>query len=98
MTATVYKYEDWAGGDGAFLTAMHSGEVFEVDEEMFMYWLEVLPPVYMSRRVTLPNGREVKASFGFAEGAEPVTAFWKERSDGAVHHFGCRTNTMNRPW
>jgi len=27
-----------------FIAAMHSGEVVEIDEEMYFYWLEVLPP------------------------------------------------------
>lgn len=84
----VWTYEhDFA----EFIPVMRSGDVFECDEEMFDYWLEVLPPVYMSKVVALPNGQTVKAAFGFAEGAEEVVAFW--RSGG--RYFGCRTNTIN---
>lgn len=79
---------------GAFLTAMHSGEKFETDEKSYWYFLEVLPPVYMARTVTLPDGQTVQGAFGFAEGAEPITAFWK--SNG--RYYGCRTNTINPCW
>lgn len=74
-----------------FIEVMHSGQPFECDEEMFFYWLEVLPPVLWGGNVTLPNGQRVRASFGFAEGAEPITAFWKDKG----RYFGCRTNLMN---
>ena len=100
--ATIYKYDDWQGGAGDFLTAMHSGQVFECDEDMYYYWLEVLPPSYLKNPVTLPDGQQVRSDFGFAEGAEPITAFWKtkDRKDGAeadgVRFFGCRTKIMNR--
>ena len=89
--AKVFKYDEWRGGDGEFLEAMHSGNQFECDEEMFYYWLEVLPPVHMGRNVVLPNGDEVRASFGFAEGAEQITVFWQFGDK----YFGCRTNRFN---
>ena len=88
----VFKYEDWQGGNGEFLKAMQSGDQFECDEEMFYYWLEVLPPVHMRRNVILPNGDQVRASFGFAEGAEEITVFWHFGD----RYFGCRTNTINQ--
>ena len=87
----VFKYEDWQAGDGEFLKSMHSFDRFECDQEMFDYWLEVLPPVHMARNVVLPNGDEVRASFGFAEGAEEITAFWTL----GKRYFGCRTNKIN---
>ncbi len=77
---------------GEFINAMHSGAVFECDEEMYDYWLDVLPPVYMGRLVTLPNGQRVRADFGFAEGIERITAFW--RSEGRC--FGCQTTQLNK--
>ena len=92
MTATVFRYEDWQGGDGAFLQAMHSGEPFECDDEMYYYWLEVLPPRYLKNPVTLPNGSQVRCNFGFAEGEELITAFWQD----GERYFGCRTNIMAR--
>lgn len=79
----------------ACVTAINNGERVEIDEEMFMYWLEVLPPVYMRRNVTLPDGKCIVAAFGFAEGAEKITAFWTERIDGQKHIFCQRTNEMH---
>lgn len=92
MTATVYRYSDKTPGAwDAFIAAMHSGQPFECDEEMWYYWLEVLPPAWMRRQVVLPDGTRVLAAFGFAEGAEQVTAFY--RKDGRF--CGCRTSEMN---
>ena len=89
--ATVTKTHSMEADRMAFIAAMESGKPFEMDEESWYYWLEVLPPVYMGRTVLLANGETVKAHFGFAEGAEIITAFWK--SDG--RYFGCRTNEYN---
>ena len=75
----------------AFLAAMHGYEPFEMDEESWYYWLEVLPPVHMGRNVILPNGEKIRAACGFAEGAEEITVFWRF----AGRHFGCRTRTVN---
>ena len=41
------------------------GAVCEVDEETYFYYLEALPPQFMSG-----------GAFGFAEGAEPYLLFW----------------------
>jgi hypothetical protein len=90
-TTRIFRYDDadpaaW----GEFIEAMHSGERFECDEEMFYYWLEVLPPVWMGRTIEFEGG-PVWTTFGFAEGYEPVTAFWRE--GGRL--FGRRTTIMN---
>lgn len=70
-----------------FVAARDRGELCVIDEEMYMYWLEVLPPVFMFRDVELINGRKVRAGFGFAEGAERVTAFWEEiQPQGSIHY------------
>jgi hypothetical protein len=71
--ATVYTRANWQDT----IEAMHSGAVIEIDEEIFDYFLEVLPPVYMHRFMEI-GGRRRQVVFGFAEGAEPVTAFWRE--------------------
>jgi hypothetical protein len=42
------------------------GRIAEISEEQYHYWLEVLPPKYMSRGV-----------FAFAEGAEEIRLFWR---------------------
>lgn len=75
----------------AFLKARDSGIVFETDGASFDYFLEVLPPAWMGRRVSLPDGRTVRASFGFAEGWECVTAFWCEGD----RFYVFKTNQMN---
>ena len=75
----------------AFISAMRSYEPFEIDEDSFDYYLYVLPPVHMGKNVVLPNGRGVRASFGFAEGFEEITVFW----GSAGRFFGCRTKTIN---
>lgn len=80
-----------------FLTARDAGERVEVDVEMFDYFLDVLPPVYMSRMATLPDGMQVRATYGMAEGWEPITAFWRERGDdGELRYFAQRTAEINR--
>lgn len=93
MTATkVHRYEDKTPGAWAeFIAAMHSAEPFECDDEMYYYWLEVLPPVYMGRTVKLANGETRRVHFGFAEGADVITAFWQQGD----RYFGCRTNDIN---
>lgn len=76
----MYAYATTTGALwGAFTTAMYdSVDPLEIDEEMFDYWLDVLPPVFMRRTVQLDNGDTVIASFGFAEGDMTPIAFYKE--------------------
>ena len=84
--------EEWA----EFIKVMHSGEVFECDEAMYFYWLEVLPPIFMFETITWLPGHEghgMRVDFGFAEGAEPITVFW--RSLDKKRFFGQRTKKMN---
>jgi hypothetical protein len=42
---TVLRFEEQSE---EFLAAMQSGQPFEMDEESFYYWLEVLPPTYIA--------------------------------------------------
>lgn len=88
------KVHRFADGMKAFLPDMHSGQVFECDEQMYRYFLEVLPPVWMAKTIRL-NGQRVFTNFGFAEGAELVTAFWKSKNGKTLRYFGCRTDIMN---
>jgi hypothetical protein len=93
MTATsrVYRRNDPTDGAWAkFITVMHSGQRFEVDREMYLYWLEVLPPAWWGRTVIL-DGLTIRTHFGFCEGYDVVTAFWQ--ADG--RYFGQRTAIMN---
>ncbi len=82
--------------------AMHRelalGERVEMDEELWWYYLEVLPPVHMRYRATLCDGTQKDAAFGFAEGAELVTAFWRDGWNGETHakYFAQRTTERNR--
>src|SRR5438876_12309505 len=46
------------------------GRIVEVNEEQYFYWLEVLPPKFMSGSL-----------FAFAEGAEPLRLFWQAEDD-----------------
>lgn len=87
--------EEWA----EFITAMHSGEVVQIDREMYYYWLEVLPPVFMNQTVKI-GGVTRRLSFGFAEGEERIIGFWLEfPTDGTkMRRFFCqRTDLINRP-
>lgn len=80
------------------IEAMHSGREIEVDAEVFYYFLEVLPPAGMPWNAKFSDGTERKGcSFGFAEGAEEVVAFWMRKIDGIVHYF-CRQTTQMNPW
>ena len=45
----------------------------------------------MNYTATTVSGQSVRASFGFAEGAERVTAFWRENGK----HFCQLTNELN---
>jgi len=55
-------------------------------EEMFDYFLGVLPPQFMGREVELVDGSKQRAAFGFAEGAERITAFWAEGGNFFAQH------------
>ena len=86
-----------------FCEARDTGRRVEVDAELWYYFLEVLPPVHMGYRATVRNAAgdgdiSIQASFGFAEGCEPVTAFWQGHGtmlEGG--RFFCqRTKEMNR--
>lgn len=91
----VFPYESDKETWKEFMDAMHSGQPFECDEEMFMYWLEVLPPRYMGEMKNI-NGKEHLCSFGFAEGRDLITDFWREKDEsGVIHYFGRRSNRIN---
>lgn len=93
--AVVYKRECTPTEWQEFIKVMQSGTRFEVDGKMWYYWLEVLPPVFMSRHIDYFPGREglqTPVDFGFAEGTELITVFWRESG----HYYGQRTNKRNR--
>jgi hypothetical protein len=89
----------------AFCKARDTGECVEVDEELFNYFLEVLPPIHMGYRATVKCSKlasrpedhghiQIYADFGFAEGAELVTAFWSSKVDG-TRYYAQLTTEMN---
>jgi len=79
----VYAYETTSGDDWArFIAEIHAGDnAIEMDNEMYFYWLEGLPPIYMGRSGA---GRDSLAPlgasglFGFAEGRENIVDFWEQ--------------------
>jgi hypothetical protein len=75
-----------------FCKARDTGERVEIDEELCEYFLEVLPPVHMGYKATTKDG-PVWAMFGFAEGAELVTAFWTSRTERK--HYAQLTTEIN---
>jgi len=81
-------------GEGRWLDAhkkLNSGEIIEITQKFFDYFLGVLPPVGMGRWVRLQNGREIRSAFEFAEGAERITAYWIEDS----RFYAAQTNQVN---
>ena len=83
MEVTIYKYECPREQWTEFINAMNSGEKIEIDEEMYYYWLEVLPPA----RYYDGGG------FGFAEGIDNITKFWRE---GEVYY--CQRTKEIKTW
>lgn len=96
----VYKYADCHANQDKwhlFIQALNSGEKVEMDERLWYYFLEVLPPIFMGEEIDYFPGHEgtptkVKSSFGFAEGCEPIKVFWRE--DGRF--YGQRSKKINR--
>jgi len=94
-----------------FIAIRDRHEVAEIDQEMFYYWLEVLPPTGgnvkqngesfrmngMGGIWTRKDGSQQPFSFAFAEGAEFMTVFWLEGSerDGNARYFGQLTHILN---
>ena len=79
----------------ASLEWMHSENQIEVDEEVFNYFLEVLPPVFMNKVFRFRDGQVVHACFGFAEGAEPITVFWTDKDTKRNY---CRRSSLINRW
>jgi hypothetical protein len=92
QSAVVYDFEQDAA---RYLNARDSGETIEITEGTFNYFLEVLPPAYMGRTIRVA-GKPQRVAFGFAEGYEPITAFWTEKRAGTEHYYCKRTEEINR--
>lgn len=69
--------EDWK----EYERKLAANEVIEIDWELWDYYLNVLPPHFMNRHVTFLPGMEgipLRVDFGFCEGADLITCFWRE--------------------
>lgn len=78
-----------------FIDRLDSGEPLEIDEELFDYFLEILPPVRMGASVDFGDGHKMNVSFLFAEGAEPLTAFYHSHgSPGNPRRFYARRTPL----
>jgi len=90
-----YVYSYRVDGDTKALgEALARGERAQMDEPLQDHYLNVLPPRFMGRVVELVDGTKVYALFGFAEGEEPIVAFWTDRTTG--RHFAQRTKLIAR--
>lgn len=97
-TEKIFTYEN---DFQAFNAAMDAGQLCRVDEEMFYYWLEVLPPIYMNKEQIIEiDGAKFKkmCSFGFAEGRDYIIDFWRNKdADGKTCAFFAKRSTrLNR--
>jgi len=96
LDQTIYDLND--GKWEEFLTARDTGEKVEITEAMWCYWGDVLPPVRYRQYVTLVTGERLLIDFGFADGAEVITGFWRQiMPDKAQHYFCQLTQEMNEP-
>lgn len=78
-----------------FCKARDTGNRVLISEELYWYFLEVLPPVWMHTTVRLPDGKDQFSDLGFAEGAERVTIFWSEGKGSEKRYLAQLTGIMN---
>lgn len=64
----------------AMFAAWDAGSRLAVSDDLADHFLEVLPPARMGGSMTLVDGTVVRVAFAFVEGADRLTAFWRERS------------------
>ncbi len=64
----------------AFVAALSHGERCEIDEAMFVHWIEARAPVCIRRDVVLSDSREVRADFVAQDpvGDGNYQAFWHQ--------------------
>jgi len=80
----VYNFQE-------YINRSPKNQPVRITEEVFDYFLGVLPPVSMGKTIKL-NGRIQKTSFEFAEGWEKTTAFWQV----GEKFYAQKTNRTNR--
>ena len=112
MSETQSKPLTYKNDFAEYLTRLRAGKIVEIDEEMYFYWLGVLPPTGANReengesmRMTGMGGQWVRKdgtlqrfSFAFAEGYEYITVFWlKEgKQPRDQRYFAQKTAILNR--
>jgi len=74
-----------------YVEKIERGYTLEITEELFNYWLNVLPPVWMRRNFTFKDGLNIPASFAFAEGSENLVIFWRD----GKKFFARKSNILN---
>jgi len=86
----VYSYDDQTPESWKeFIRLLDNCEIVQIDESMFYYWLEVLPPVYMHKD-QLIDGVSRFCSFGFCEGSDYVIDFWHTKTATGEHLRYCK--------
>lgn len=75
LTKITYTKDNW----NEMIKAMHSGETIEINEDVYEYFLEVLPPVYMNKKKVI-DGLTRTVNFGMCEGMEKIVDFWTDRT------------------
>ncbi len=73
--------------------ALDRDETAEVDREVYIWYLEVLPPAFQPYKAKFKDNSERDCSFGFAEGRMLIIAFWKENK-----RYYCRQSVRMNPW
>jgi hypothetical protein len=87
----VYTYAD---DFRAFLAVEGSGDVIEIDAEMYRYYENILPVKGICEMVTIRGVRRF-VDYLQAEGDEPLTAFWPQGEGEGARFFCQQTNIMN---
>jgi len=74
----------------AFVAALEHGERCEIDEAMFVHWLESTVPLCMRHHVLLDDRHEIRADFVTEshDGGGALQAFWSRYEEGNPTH--CR--------
>ena len=87
-----YEKNNWL----ELITAMRSGAKIEITEEVYYYFLGVLPPVFVNKYVDFMPGYEghrMFVNFGFAEGMEKIVLFW--HNDQQEKFYCQQSNKVN---
>jgi hypothetical protein len=70
----------------AFWEEIWKGKVCRIDQHLFDYYLDILPPAFMGRTVKMIDGTERRCAFGFVEGADRITGFWQSGGSYYAQH------------